>query len=760
MVAGKRTTEQRTHRVDPARSHVRPDVRGIALAFLAGVLFINSLAALPPLGWFVPALAVSLWRGRFQVYLCSAVFAALWACLLGAHLLDLRVSEDQDSTQIWLQGHVDDLPEVETGRTRFTFATEGTPRRVRVSWYDYPPALRSGDCWRLQLKLNAPHGFLNPGGFDYEGWLWRKRFGATGYVREAQRCAADWVSPVDRWRQSASQKIAALLGTHEMSGVIRALSVGERSGIGDAQWRVFRQTGTSHLVAISGLHIGLIAALVLFGVRWLFPRLPGGTRAPAITVAAVASALAAGGYAMLAGFALPTQRALIMLVVVLGAILLRRRSAPSDLLALAALAVLALDPFAVLAPGFWLSFGAVAWILYFLRGRVGRRRWMAWLGLQPALVLALAPFTLFWFGEASLAAPLANAVLIPAFTVVVPAVLLAVGLGLAWPALGGPVLNGLADVMGLGWSALAYLSQLPSAYFSLPQPGVVTVFLALAGVALLLAPRGIPARWIGIVGLLPLLVMPPAPPASGFRLTLLDVGQGLAAVVRTQNHVLLFDAGPRFRTGFDAGEALVLPYLRAQGIRRLDRLIVSHGDIDHRGGADAVRAGLPVADTLGAGMQQPCRAGRQWRWDGVDFEVLHPAGGAWRGNNASCVLRVSGPGGSLLLTGDIEAGAEAHLVQTGTIATDVLIVPHHGSATSSSAAFVRAVSPRYALIPAGWNNRWGFPRAEVLARYRQASVDTLQTGTSGAIEIDFDPARGVSEPRRWRDRTRRFWHLP
>ncbi len=760
MGVGEWPAKYRADLGDARRAGLRPDIRLITLAFLAGVSSINALASLPPLWAFVPALLLCFWRGRVQPYLLTFLLAALWTSLLAAHLLDQRLAPGQDNARIWLQGHIDNLPETEAGRTRFEFVTATRPHRIRVSWYDQHPALRSGDCWRLNLKVNAPHGSLNPGGFDYETWLWRNRIGATGYVRDAERCDPDWASPVDRWRQSAAGKLAAALDDHPMSGVIRALSVGERSGISDEQWRIFRHTGTSHLVAISGLHIGLLAGLVLFGMRWLSPRLPGGTRISAITVAAFASALAAAAYALMAGFALPTQRALIMLVVVLGAVLLRRRSAASDLLAVAALAVLVMDPFAVLSPGFWLSFGAVAWILYLVSARVGARRWTLWLGLQPALVLALAPLTLFWFGEASLAAPLANSVLIPAFAVVVPLVLASVALTLLWPALGSPFLHLVADGLNLGWNGLQFLAQLPAAHFSLPQPGLVTVIIALAGVALLLAPRGIPGRWLGVVGLLPLLLAPPGPSANSFRLTVLDVGQGLAAVVRTAEHTLLFDAGPRFRTGFNAGEALVLPYLKSQGINDLDRLILSHADIDHRGGVDAVLAGIPVLSQMGAGMVQPCRAGERWRWDGIDFEILHPDGDAWTGNNSSCVVKVSGPGGSALLTGDIEVDAEHHLLKRGNLNADVLVVPHHGSATSSSAAFVRAVGAEYALIPADWNNRWNFPRPPVMARYRQQHTHTLQTGRSGAISVEFKAREGVQPPQSWREQQRRFWHLP
>lgn len=745
---------------DPQTGHRPPDSRLVALAFASGILIVVSLGFQPPLWPFIPLLLLCWPRYWLQPYLLALVLAAAWTTALATHLLAQRLPATADNTQMQLQGNIEGLPETDHGRTRFEFVTHNVPHRLRVSWYGEHPPLHPGDCWRLKLKVHAPHGSLNPGGFDYETWLWRKRIGATAYVRDAKPCEQTHAALVSHWRQTIAQKINHALIGHPMNGVVRALSVGERSGISNAQWRVLRQTGTSHLVAISGLHIGLVAALILLLARWLAPRLPGGRRVPAVVVGAGASACAAGGYALLAGFGLPAQRALVMLVVVLGAIILRRRTAPSHLLALAGLAVLTLDPFAVLAPGFWLSFGAVAWILYLMRARTGARPWAAWLSLQPALVLGLAPLTLFWFGQASLAAPIANAVLIPAFVVVVPAVLCTVALMLVWPAWGIPALHWLADGLQYGWSGLQFLAHVPAAFVTLPQPGIPALVLALLGVGLLLAPRGVPGRWLGVVVLLPLFVGPAAPPQGSFRLTVLDVGQGLSAVVRTADHALLFDAGPRYPTGFDAGEALVLPYLRARGIQRLDRFIVSHADIDHRGGAAAVRAGIAVDINEGARTHRPCHAGEQWTWDGVRFAILHPDSTTWQGNNGSCVLRVSAAGGAALLTGDIEAPAEQFLVQTQNVAADVLVAPHHGSATSSTPVFIDAVAPQYVLVPAGWHNRWGFPRPVVVARYREHGVSLLQTGKSGAISVDFDAHTGIGTPVRWRQERKRFWHLP
>lgn len=753
MGSGRRTT-------DRSRSGTLLDPRPSALAFLAGILAVHCLTALPPLWWFVPLLALCLIRFPGRTLFAVALFGAAYVTVLGHWLSAQRLPMTSHGETRWLRGYVEDLPEAGPMRTRFQFVTDGRPRRIRVSWYDEAPALRPGDCWRLSLKLNAPRGSLNPGGFDYAAWLWRNRIGATGYVRAAKPCSPALAAPVDRRRMAAVQRLSKLLDGHPMTGPILALSLGERSEIGDEQWRTLRRTGTSHLVAISGLHVGLIAGVLFWGLRWLLPYLYARPYPSVLALTAVGAGLGAAGYATLAGFALPAQRALIMTLVVLIAVVRRRQTAPSRLLALAALGVLVLDPFAVMAPGFWLSFGAVAWILYLLGGRLRSGRG-TWLWLQPAMVLGLLPWTLFWFGEGSLAAALANAVLIPAFVFVVPAVLLIAVSALVWPALGAPLLQGLARLLEVGWSGLVWLAELPGAYLTLPETGLPGLVAALVGAAWLLAPRGFPGRWLGAIACLPLLLGPPAPPpAGGFRVTLLDVGQGLAAVVRTSEHALLFDAGPRYRTGFDTGEAIVVPYLRSRGIRRLDKLVLSHGDIDHRGGVDAVRETIPVDTTLGVDQTKPCRAGQRWRWDGVEFRVLHPDGPRWRGNDASCVLRVSGRGGSVLLTGDIEAAAERHLAAEygGVLDSGVLIVPHHGSASSSTAAFLDAVNPEYALVPAGWRNRWGFPASGVRSRLRAAGAEMFVSGRSGALQVEIGPETGVGRPRAWRERARRFWH--
>jgi competence protein ComEC len=743
-----------------------PDVRLLALGLLAGILVIYALPRLPPWPLLLVPLPLLLprWPGR------AGLAAGLLGAALATHQADARLQARLPPTDkpqnLWLTGTIASLPERNDRDWRFLFApAEGGLQRIRVSWYRSDHAVRAGDCWRLHLRLKPPRGLMNPGGFDYEAWLFRERIGATGYVRDAEPCAAGaergFGETLLRMRQHLAGRVHAQLGEHPMLGFVLGLTLGDAGAIDDTQWRVLRRTGTTHLLSISGLHVSLAAGFVFFLVRWLWALWPAlCLRLPAQRAGALAACMAALAYALLAGFSIPTQRALVMLLVVMGAVLLSRQVAPSRLLALALMAVLLLDTAAVLYPGFWLSFGAVAWLLYALVGRVGPvpRSW-TWLAPQAVLGLALVPPCLYWFGEFSLVSPLANAVMIPLFSLLIPWLLVAVAL----QAGGAGEAMLIVGTWGLEWiwRALEWLALQPGAYWTWVPPPLPVLLLASTGLVLALAPRGLPARPLGLILCVPLFALrPPTPPSGHFDFTLLDVGQGLAAVVQTQRHSLLFDAGPAFAGGLDSGEAVVLPFLRRQGIRRLDRLVLSHGDLDHRGGVGAVREGIAVGEEIGTDRGRACRAGERWQWDGVQFEFLHPDAARWSGNDSSCVLRISTGDRAVLLTGDIQAAAEqALLARAGAdrLRATVLVVPHHGSRSSSTAAFVTAVSPDLALVPAGWANRWGFPKAEVVERYRAQGAQLEVAGAGGALQFRMSPTQGVERFTRWREVSRRLW---
>lgn len=764
----------------PGKAARGTDLRLLALAFLGGDAAVYTLPHLPHLGWCVPGLLLVLLPGLprdLRSYLAAACAGALCLCLHAHWLLAGRLDPSLDHHDVQLSGTVVSLPRRRPDRTLFLFepnpattrnhplsqsSNPPMPRRLRVSWYRAGAPVQAGQCWRFTLRVKTPRGLSNPGGFDYEGWLFRNGVGASGYVRGARRCHHPEEHPLLALRARADRAIRRVLPHDPMRGIVLALTLGERGDITTRQWRVFRRTGTSHLVAISGLHVGLVSAVVFFLVRWLWALCPPlARRFAAQRAAALAGLGSASGYALLAGMGLPTQRALVMVGVVMVSLCLGRRATASRLLALALLTVLLANPLALGAPGFWLSFGAVAWILYGMTGRLSRPRgWRAWLRIQLVLGMAMAPLTIYFFGRAPWMAAPTNLILIPLFTVLVPAFLLGVLLLAVWPWAGAGVIRaGVAVLHGL-WPAWALLAKAASGPLPTTTPPLPLVLLALAGMVMVLAPRGLPGRAAGLLLCVLVLVWRPAVPAAGgFRLAVLDVGQGLSAVVRTHAHTLVFDTGPAYPGGFDAGRSVVVPYLRWSGTRSLDALVLSHGDMDHRGGAPAVLKRYPAIRRLGW-HGQPCRAGRHWRWDGVSFRFLHPDGAAWHGNDRSCVLRVAAGGHAVLLTGDIEAPAEAHLVakRRQWLRADVLVAPHHGSNSSSTPAFVQAVHPRFVVFPAGWDNRWGFPKSVVVRRYRHEGAVLRTTGCNGAILFRVH-AGFVIGPVSWRTRHHRFWNF-
>lgn len=735
-------------------------------AYSFGVLAVHALAVLPsPLLLAVCALpALWPWRGRA---LCAlALLGALLAVWQAQGRLAERWPDARHGEDVSVSGHILTLPqhrERQRGEVwRFDFAPlpeSGLPRRVRVSWYEADATPKAGDCWQFTLRLRTPHGSLNPGAFDYEGWLYRQGIGATASVRDAAPCAVPGPR-LPALRQQWAAQLQAALPAHPGLPLLAAQTLGDDSGLADADWDRFRRTGTTHLMVVSGLQVAIMAgcAFFLFRALWsLWP--PLCLRLPAQKAGMAAALLAALGYALMAGFEPPLQRALIMFALLTAAAWAGRLHLGASALGLAWVMVLALDPSAVLAPGLWLSFGAVAAIFY-----IGAHRhqsppwWLTLLRLQLLLSLLLAPLTLYFFGGLALWSPLVNLLAVPLFVVLTPLLFAGVILHALWPALGHPLLWAGAESLAWLYRGLVMLdATAPAAWLALSPPPAALA-LALLGAVLLFAPRGLPLRVLGLLCLLPLTQPPQTAPQAGYTLDLLDVGQGLAVVIRTPHHTLLYDAGPAYEEGFDAGESIVAPWLLRQGIRRLDVLMLSHGDNDHAGGVPAVRERLRVLREVGTDAGAPCRAGERWQWDGVQFELLHPDEGVWSENNRSCVLRVESPGFVSLLAGDIERRAEQHLLRTlpGRMKADVLVAPHHGSLTSSTPDFVRAVHPQWVLYGAGWRHHYRHPRPEVMARYAELGTQQAITGHHGALSVRLkDGALQVSG---WRTQGARFWN--
>lgn len=754
------------------------------IAMLSGVLALLALPVLPaPLTLIcvlLPATVLVSLHVRLRIFLWLILgFAWTWYCAQAQ--LALRLAPELEGRELTVSGWVASLPKAERHYTGFEFTVErldgrapgeGIPKRLRLSWSDTDVTPAPGSHWQFRVRLRRPRGFMNPGSFDHEGWLFRHGIGAGGYVvrNQAQRLDSDGRFPLLRARAAIRDRMRAALTGNDFMGVAAALAIGDRNDITPAQWRVFQDTSTAHLVAISGLHIGLVAGLMFLLVKFLWRRSARlCERWPAPLAAACAALLAAAVYSAMAGFSVPTQRALIMLSVAALAALRRRRLQAGEVLGMALLGVLLLDPLSAGEIGFWLSFGAVAAILFVFSNRVmlQRRFVTELLRTQWAVGIALLPLLVFFFQRASWVAPLANLVAVPLYSfVVVPLVLAGTVLLSVWHWGGALLLKLAAGCMSLSWPFLERLAQLPVGHTAAAAPGVWLLALALLGALWLMLPRGIPARWLGVLLFLPVFVPPPSGiPVGGFTLSLLDVGQGLSAVVRTANHTLVYDTGPGFSDYSDAGQQVVVPWLQNRNVSAPDLLMVSHGDNDHAGGVPSLRRAYPRLRILAGMPDKPpgaelCVRGQQWEWDGVRFRVLYPdADNPRKDNNASCVLKVEGASGSALLTGDLMRVGEQRLLATEieALPSDVLVVPHHGSASSSSPAFVQAVRPRYALFPVGHRNRWGFPKPAVRTRYAAGGTALLDTAAGGALELRVWPGSAPQVAGQWRLDHAHFW---
>lgn len=763
------------------------------LAFAAGVLCLQMQPELPALA---ACLATSLillvprcfWQGRVAktlAVLSCFTLGVTWATWRADIRLADQLGTDWEGQDVTVVGVVAGLPQEFSGGTRFEFDVENAspgavvPSRVILSSYQgrrdreriAPLLVRPGERWRLTVRLKRPHGNANPGIFDYEAWLLERNIRATGYIRPdpPERLAEMVWQPaylIERVRLAARDSFAAVLpeNAYPYAGVLVALAVGDQKAIQNDLWTTFNRTGTTHLMSISGLHVTMVAAMFAWLVSFAWRRVPAlAVRWPAQKVAVMAGCGAALVYALLAGFAVPAQRTAYMLMVAGAALLSGRLVAPSRILTLALLVVLVLDPWAVLAAGFWLSFGAVGALLYVGASLVGeslgwREKLRSWGVVQWAATLASLPVLLVVFQQFSLVSPLANAIAIPVISFVVTPLALLGALIPWWPilALAHQVLAWL--MIFLDWCAVWPV-------WSAPAPPIWAALAAGLGVLICLLPRGMPGRWLGAVLIVPALFWPvDKPPAGVVWIDVLDVGQGLASVVRTQEHALIYDPGPLYSAESDAGQRVVVPYLRALGISQLDLLMVTHRDTDHSGGAASVLSALTVgkvSSSMVDSVGERCVAGQRWEWDGVVFEVLHPAAEAYaretKPNHLSCVLRITAGGRRMLLTSDIEAPDEAALLARypGDLAAELMLAPHHGSKTSSTLPFLQAVGAADVIVPVGYRNRFGHPKPEVVARYESLGQRIWRTDRDGAVRVALgDAPTRISA---WRQEHRRYW---
>ncbi len=779
-----------------------------------------------PLAWVWQRIAQG--KTRYWAWGCAVMLATGAGFYYAAWQAEARIAQifpaEWQGKDIEIQGVVASLPRERAEGQSFVFEVERTmtrrvsvPKRIYLTTYHdknaEPWEIRAGERWQLTVRLKQPHGSSNPQGFDFEGWALENQLRAVGYVHNKGINQQVDVLADGYWltakRADIAERFKDSLGDAPYAGVLIALAIGEQSSIPSDQWQVFTRTGVNHLMSISGLHITMLASMAFWVCYMLWLHSARLTLfLPARKAAALVAVMVALAYALLAGFAVPAQRTVYMVGAVAAALWLNRQFSLGQILSIALLGVLIPDPWAVLSAGFWLSFGAVALILFVtahrpiyenlfdanpdtlhqlvnsqniqqippdtsfkqLARRFTLRMWAAlreYLTIQWAMTIGLIPLLLAMFQQISLVSPIANAFAIPLVSfIVVPLTLLGAALPFDAP------LWMAHQVLAWMMQGLEWLNALPQAVWTQHAPPAWSIVLGIIGVVWMLLPRGFPARWLGAIWLLPMFLNAPEAPATGnVRVVIFDVGQGLSVAVQTQQHAMLYDAGIDFSGDADSGNRIIVPNLRALGIAELNGMVLSHDDNDHTGGADSVLQAMPVGwirssltdETLQADFNRTgtrCADGQAWDWDGVHFAFLHPDGtpsDKVHDNEQSCVLRISIGEQHILLVGDIEKNAEARLIKEHPqeLAATLLVAPHHGSKSSSGAAFIAKVLPEYTVFTTGYRNQFGHPRPETRQRYQDVGAELLRSDEDGAILVNMNAAGLTLE--RYRKTHRRYW---
>lgn len=713
-------------------------------------------------------------------------FGFFWCFFHAKQVLDKKLPDALEQKNIEVVGVVDSIPVMQEKGIQFEFKIRQTmprylwssPGRVRIQALHPQNAvpIRVGETWQLWVKLKKPHAYANPGSMDIEKQFFQKGMVAKGYMipgKPYRRIKTAGISGfLKTLRAALQEKIGYALEGKLFKGIIQALVVGMQDEITVPQWEIFRTTGTSHLMAISGLHIGLVAGSVFWVASRLYRYLPIQYLVfPVTLIGAISGWVAAISYSFLAGFSIPTQRAMVMVSVVTMAILRKRIVSKYRIYFLSLGLVLLMDPLSILLPGFWLSFGAVGILLYGMEGRLNPGgSWHRWGRAQWVVFLGLTPFSVALFEMTSIASPIANIIAIPWMSLCVAPLSLIGGLfSVVSAQVAGIFLTLAHSALSLLMSLLEWMSAWPQAAIHLTCTPV-TCGLAGIGAFILLSPRGMVGRYMGFIWILPLFCMRPASVLMNTaKVTILDVGQGLSAVVQTAHHVLVFDTGPKLSPHFDTGNRVVLPFLATRGVKRINAIVISHNDNDHAGGLSSIMQNIPVDEIISSRPEtltpigrnvMSCVAGQRWEWDGVRFSMLHPSGFLTKKNDHACVLKVEAGGHSVLLTGDIETHSENLLLKNAMnqLPSTVMLVPHHGSKTSSTLPFIQAVNPRYAIIPVGYRNTYGHPKAEVVQRYQQAGIALFNSVKHGAVEFTLGSPGELAAPSAYRLEHKRYWN--
>lgn len=802
-------------------------MRSWMIAFSLGIFISGFIPSLPSLSLqylflIIPLLSIRFLYLRLAGAFCIGIF---WFLCWAQAGLDKSFPAHLEGEDLWIEGRIVSLPQRAGLSTRFEFLIDETDQKVLLNLYENLE-VKAGQHWHIKVRLKRPHGFQNPGGFDYEAWLLQNNISATGYIRSdpANQLLSEDTSlfSFQKIRDELRQKFENLSEENQLSnpGLIKALSIGDRYNITDEEWALFTATGTNHLIVISGLHVGLVALLVYRLGLFIFSL--SSTlllRIPAQRFAGVTAILAAFVYAGLAGFSLPAQRAFIMVAIFMLGQCLSRHTSVINTYCLTLALVLLLDPLAPQSSGFWLSFGAVGvLILFALKGASNEeskpkepkqkepkqkepkqkvqmpgsdisgkakliQKALLVIQTQAYLFIGLLPLMLLFFHQISLLAPVVNIIAIPFVSLlVVPCCLL--GLISLWclPALAG-VLFTLADfLLSIFKQSLEYIlsfSLSTNTLLKLPSLHWFSMLVLLTGIAILLflpndSLRNKVLKVLSLFCFIPLLSPSQAELEKGaFNVDILDVGQGLAILITTRNHHLIYDTGPAYSARFNAGSGILLPFIQARNIKTIDTIVISHGDNDHSGGLPALLLNYPKAKYLSSDMTlfatelsegvdaALCKKGQHWYWDDIHFEILHPENDLYAGNNSSCVLKISSGDYSVLLSGDIERRAERTLLRDeyDSLKANILIAPHHGSLTSSTQRFIEAVAPAYVVFASGYLNRFNHPHPDVVARYRKAEVALLNTSETGALSFKISAQEGVSEPVVYRESRIRYWSV-